>query len=393
MALASLRIVRLPLALALVLSASCALCSQAVAAVTVPQMRNALSASGRPDTKLIDTYLKNDLFAKFVNPAGGGVMLAGLRREFGNTFKGIGKTPAHDYLNQKTLQYAKLVISDKSGRFPVASKYMAMLIIGDLMESDVPGSIKPYGDALAVLIATLSIDPAAENAYLKPAALAAIVRLAGEPGALPASEVPKISDALLKILKQTDAPPGMSGSAHTYLRRSAAAGLAALGNPGPNNEILKEFEAIVADPNARMTFRCETAQYIGQLKLTPDKKVDYKALANLIGTMTVGLMDQELDRAAEANERPSRRILMYALDSCIASMGGLRRSAEKDAEAARFISGIGSKASALQRTLDNIDETPDDQLATVVSTELEGLRSLLTPAAGAQAPLATTGAR
>lgn len=391
MFVASLRIVRSSLLLAaLVLGVSFVLSPAASAAVTTPQMRNALSSTGKADTALIDSYLKNDLFSKFMQPVGGGVMLANLRKDFGNCVKGIGKTPAHDYLNQKTLQYSKLVISDK--RFPVASKYMAMLLIGDLNESDVPGAIRPYGEALKVLVDALSIDPASDKAYLKPAALAAIVRLAGEPGALPPAAVPAISASLVKILNQTDAPAGMSGSAHTFMRRSAAAALAAIGSPGPNNEILKAFESIAADPNARMTFRCEIAQYIGQLKLTPETKADHKALANLIGNMTVDLCEQELERSEENRENPSRRILMYALDSCYASMVGLRRSADKDAEAAKFIGGIGSKVSSLQRTLDNVDDTPDDQIATVVVPELEAIRAMLTPLPASSEPLTTAGA-
>ncbi len=357
--------------------ALCALVEQRANAVGVLEMRKIIGAPDRPtdaDTKTINSYLVTDYFSKFTKPADGST-LAMLRRDYGNMVRGIGKTPGHDLLNQRAHDYANRVIGGGS-RFTPMAKYNAMLLIADLNESDVPGAIKPYMPALGTMAKCLDIPPESDMAYLKQAALIGVTRLAEE-RAIPPNALPKVSDSLLKILLDADPPAGRSASAHNFMRRSAARALAAIGSPGPNNQVVTAMRSIMADQNARLTLRCEMAQYIGQLQIPSDAKVDYQDLANLIGHQTLEICEQEIDRALEEKREPSRRILLYALRSADTGLSGLSRSAEKNDEAAKFIAKIRSKVSQLHGQLDDVNKTPDSKIEDTLLPEMDTIRGLL----------------
>lgn len=348
----------------------------AAAAVSVIEMRKIISAPGTPsdaDKKTIDNYLRTDFFGHFAKPANGGTMPA-LRKDFGNMVRGVGKTPGHDLLNQYAHGYAQKVIGG-GARFSPAAKYNAMLLIADLNESDVPGAIKPYMPALGTLYNTLKA-PESDSDYLKAAALIGITRLAEEK-ALPQNTVAPLSGLLLKILVNPDPPAGRSASAHNFMRRSAARALAAIGNPGPKNEVVLALRSIMADPNAKITLRCEMAQLFYQLNIPPEAKVDYQDLANLIGHQTIEICEQELTRAEEEKREPSRRIVMYALRSADMGLSGLSRSAEKDEEASKFIAKIRSKVSQLHGQLDDVTKVPDNKLAETIVPEMDTIRGML----------------
>ena len=327
------------------------------------------------DLKAVDSFLKSQVFGPFTKPANAAILPA-IRKNFSNLVRNTDKTPAHDFLNKQALAYSQYFIGPKGKRFGAPAQYNAMLLLGELNENDAPNKIKPYLYALKPLMDTVALPPDDEMVFLKPAALIGITRFAEE-NAIPPSVAPQISASLLKLVNDADPPPGRSASAHNFMRRGAARALAAMGSPGPGNEVVKAFDAIAADPNARITLRCEMSQFLGDLKIPPESKVDLKGLANTIGHQTVEICEQELNRATEAKQPPSRRILMYALDSANAGLTGLARSAERDPEASKFISGIRSKTNSLYRTLDNTDQTPDDKLAEVVAPEIDTIQGML----------------
>jgi hypothetical protein len=379
------------LSLAALVGAIAMVCLPQIAnAVGVLEMRKIISSPGQPsaaDKATIDGYLNADFFRHFARPAGGGVKLPELRKDYGNMVRGVGRTPAHDYLNAVAFKYAEMVVRGSADFFPPVSKYNAMLLIADLNESDVPGAIKPYLPAVQTLGRTLAA-PASDYDYLKVAALIGFTRMAEEK-ALPPNYVTPISGLLLKILADADPPAGESASAHNFMRRSAARALAAIGSPGPNNQVVTDMRTIVADPNARLTMRCEMAQYIGQLRIPPDANVDYKDLANLIGHLTVDICDQEILRATEEKREPSRAIFMYALRTADTALGGLSDSANKDPEASSFISKLRSKVSKLHGQLDDVSKTPDPKVLETVEPALEEIReSLLAKPEPPAAPLA-----
>jgi hypothetical protein len=345
------------------------------------EIQKIIRAPGQPsaaDQAKIDSFLKSEIFAHFVNPAAA-AKLPGVRKGFGNLVKNVDKTPGHDFLNSLAFKYAGMIISPKATRFGPVSKYNALLLLADLNENDAANKLKPYPGSLNVLMYVISLPPDNSLAYLKPAGLIGITRFAQE-RAIPQDKVPKVTEILLELLNNADAPAGTSGSAHNFIRRGAARALAAMGSPGPDNGVLKAFETIVADPNSRLTLRCEIAQFIGELNIPTDTKFDLKSLANDIGLQTVEICEQELERASSEKRPPSRRILMYALDSGYTGLGGLARAAEKNPETSKFISGVRNKTSstsALYKILDNVESTPDDQIAEKVTPEIEGIKGLL----------------
>ncbi len=219
-----------------------------------------------------------------------------------------------------------------------------------------------------------------------------ITRFAQENG-IPDGEVPAITASLLKIVNDADPPPGRSASAHNFVRRSAAGALAAMGNLGPDDAVLKAFEAVLLDPNTRPTMRCDMMQFLGELRYPPGTKVDVQRLANLIGHQMVDVCRQEIDRAAAESRDPSRRVLMYAVYSSGVGVRACRTAAnDRGGEAYKFVSGLQSKISSLYRLLEDAQKAPDDQLAEIVSTEITDIHDKLQAAPVAAGPLAAAGA-
>lgn len=353
------------------------------AAITYTEVRKIVDAEGAPsaaDVAKMDEYLKKDFFGQFVKPATGETLPL-LRKEFGNIVRGVGKNAAHDKFNALVFSYAGMVTKGK--RFPAMSKYNSLLLIGDLNEAEEVGKVKPYVPSLDLLIQVLAIPPNSEMAFLKPAALVGITRFAEEK-AIPPAKLPAVSEALLKLVNETDAPAGRSASAHNFMRRSAAKALAAIGSPGPDNRVLNAFEAIAADPKGRLTLRCEMAQYIGALNIPPEAKVDSKALANIIGHQVVEICQQELDRAVEEKREPSRRVLMYALYSGGVGLSGISRSADKSVETTKFIKDVRDAVTSLYKLLDD-PAKKSTEIADAVTQTIASLNSVLlakpTPAA------------
>jgi hypothetical protein len=257
--------------------------------------------------------------------------------------------------------------------------------LGDLYEAEEVGNVKPYAPSLDWLMKVLSIPPSSELAYLKPAALVGITRFAEEK-AIPADKMATVSKELLKLLNETDAPAGRSASAQNFLRRSAGKALAAIGSPGPNNIVLKSFEAIAADPQAKLTLRCEMTQFINALTFPPEAKIDSKALANVIGHQVVETCQQELDRAVEEKRDPSRRVLLYVLASAYEGLKAPGRLADKNADAMSFIKKVRDPVTSLIKQLDD-PEKKSTEIAPAVEQPLTQLNSVLDAKPAPAAPL------
>ncbi len=340
-------------------------------AVAAPKddVRKIISAPGTPseaDKKTITSYM-DPFFRSFLKPVDG-MTVPNLRKEYGNIVSRVGKTPGHDFLNATAYKYANAIVTNK--QFSTAAKYNAMLMLADLNESDVPGAIKPHREALMTLGRTLAA-PNSDADYLKAAALIGITRLAEEK-ALPPNIVAPLSGLLLKILAEPEPPAGRTDSAHNFMRRSAARALAAIGSPGPNNEVVLEMRKIMDDPNAKLTMRCEMVQFLSQITFPAESKIDLQELANLIGHQTVDICDQELLRAEEEKREPSRRILMYALRTADAGLSNL-----KSPEAAAFVSKLRNKIQQLLNQLDDVTKVPDGKIVEIMVPELEAIRELL----------------
>lgn len=278
-----------------------------------------------------------------------------LRKDLRNFFKAAhaGKSAeAYQWLNDLTYTATREIIKPTS-KFSTPVKYNALLMIGELNDSEGEGGkAKPYSKALPLLIGFVQSDKTDD--YMKVAALIGLERFASS-GGVPADKVESLTDTLLKIVTQKDPPAGRDPAAHQYLRRSAAQVLAGLGSPGKDNRVLKAFQDIVADPNSRLTLRCETALYIGQLKYPPAAKVDLQQLANLLGTQAIEQCKSEMESAKNANRSPSRRLLMYSLYSAKEGLTGPYTSSASNSDAQRAIGNIRKKLDDCLRLLDSAD--------------------------------------
>ncbi len=393
MSLPSMRLVRLSLPLIALCSAlhvaiwTEAAYSQGVSHHDVRKLLGQGAASAQAQAA-IKAYLST-YFSQFQKPDDVAA-LPNLRKEFANMVRNAPDNPAHRYLNDLTYSAAMNVVKNK--QYSIAARYNAMLLIADLNQSDAVGNIKPYPPAFSILKAVLGFPPDHDYAFLKPAALVGITRIAQD-RAIPPEDVASLTTSLLTIVNNADPPPGRSGWAHNFLRRSAAGALAMIGTVGPDNAVPKAFEAILMDPNTRPPMRCEMMQFLGDLNYPPDAKDELKRLANLIGHQTVEICRQELDRATTEARDPSRRMLMYAVYSGKEGLRGMYTAAASDrgSEAYGFIAGVGSKINSLYRMLDDTEKTPDNELDEKVSTEIDVIRGELLAKPAAPTPLVAAG--
>jgi len=334
-----------------------------------------LSASQK---SAVTKYFEGSFFPQFVKPGRGSSLddLPRVRKDL-RTLCRVAKGAAREHLNQITLDAMKKNLKGKFDQNDAAIKYNSVLAINDLNVDDT----KPLPAALPVLLDILK-SPSQKD-YLKTAALIGLERFAAA-DAIPKDKAADVTQVLLAIVSEPQPPAGRDATVHTYLRRSAAQVLAAMGSPGPGNNVLNAFEAIVADPAARPSLRCEIAQLIGKLKYPPTAKVDFNRLANLIGHQTVEICKHEVE-LADAEKRPaSRRDIMFALFSSFEGLKGLNK-ATTDAVAKGLIKSIGSKVDSLNKALEDTDETPDDQVASKVTTSIGEIQQLLSEKTAATA--------
>jgi hypothetical protein len=347
---------------------------------TTIEIRKIIDNPQRPldagDKATLDEFFGKIVFERFKTPTTGDD-LPKLRKGYLVVVRGAAKTPGHDYVTRLVFDEMFKIVSGRAQVAPkdqVAVRYNAMLLIADLNENDAAGSIKPMPEVFPLLMKVLNAPPELE--YLKSAALIGLARFAEENG-IPKERTAEVTEKLLALVNEKDSPPGRSASAHNYLRRGAAKVLAALGSPGPDNSVLLAFEAIAADPTARPLMRCEMARFIGELKVSPDSKVDLQRVANILGHQTVEVCNQELDRA-ELSKRPaSRRLIMYALDSSSVALQKLSLAAERGTPAREFIYPLKNKLDSLYGTIGDPDETHDDNVDTVVAAQIVEIKGLL----------------
>lgn len=289
--------------------------------------------------------------------------------------------PAHDRLNDLTL---KKMIAIVKGDYDTAIKFNAVLIIGELNEVDEGTKGKPYAPAYRIL--KIAVDNPKLPDEVRIAGLIGLERFAIS-GGIPAADKPAITKSMLALLKQETPPAGRTAEGHTWMRRSAAQILAGLGSPGADDAVVKQFEAIIADSQARPTLRCDVATFLGQLKFPAGSKTDYQALANLVGHQVVDLGKQELDAHTAGNRTLKeeedlrlRRQLTYILYSALAALQGDDARSGLYAAAAggdkqEFVGNLRTKIKSAYAALESADSlAPGD-----VRSSLDELSQVLLP--------------
>jgi hypothetical protein len=271
------------------------------------------------DAKLFDDYFK-EFFRQFLNPAAGPTTFYDARKALTN-FLRTGKTgPAYTQLRTMATKGLRIVAGDK--RFSSAARVNAALILGSFNDREPDG--KPLASELPVLIYMVKGDPKDAARFpdeTKIAAMIGLERYAREGAILP-KEQPAVAALMLGILEQ-DSPPGnRTLEGHTWMRLSAAQVLAALGNPGKDNNIVNAFEKVIADSGQRASFRCEMAECLGKLQITKESNVDYQTLANLLGHQAVEICKGEIEAAKSSGRPVSRGMIVYALASTMHGLKG-----------------------------------------------------------------------
>ena len=112
-----------------------------------------LNAQKLDQEQLFDDYFKKYFFPQFTSTSPGTHDNLPLLRKNLRSFLTYGKSgPPHEQLNKLTLAAMKNIVE---GKYDLAIKYNAMLVIGDLNEIDGPGKPKPYGPAFNELAKSL----------------------------------------------------------------------------------------------------------------------------------------------------------------------------------------------------------------------------------------------
>jgi hypothetical protein len=324
--------------------------------------------------RAFDTYFEK-FFQQFEKPVRGNGLddLPRLRKDLKGYFREARNREANTQLADLTMKNAKRFLREKyQAEHDAAIKINAMLIIAEL--NDLDGN-KPSPKALPILLNAFSKAP---KDYFKVAALVGLDRYAAA-NAIPPASAAELSKQLLDLVNQKQPPAGRTSAAHDYMRRSATRVLTSMGSPGPNNAVVQAFEAIVADPSARLMLRCEIAQFIGQLKYTSAAKVDFQALANTLGHQAADICLSELDAAKTEKRPPSRRRIVYALSSSKDALSGLQAPAA-DTPAKKFVSDLYAKLKIIHGDIDSPDLT-DESVDAEVTVKIKDLQSILGPKA------------
>ncbi len=324
--------------------------------------------------KAFDTYFEK-FFQQFEKPGRGNLLddLPRLRKDLKGYFREARNRDACTRLTDLTLKNTKRFLREKYEDvaalkdYDAAIKINAMLILAELNE---PDGTTPSTKAFPILLGALK----ASKDYYKEAALIGLDRYAK---ATPPASAADLTRQLLDLVNQKQPPAGRNSEAHDYMRRSAARVLTSMGSPGPDNSVVQAFGAIVADPNARLTLRCEVAQFIGQLKYPSAAKVDFQSLANTLGHQAVDLCLNELDAAKSEKRLPSRRRIVYALASSKDALSGLQAPAA-DTSAKKFVSDLYAKLRTIHGDIDSPDLT-NESVDAEVSTKIKELQSILGP--------------
>lgn len=352
-----------------------AVCAEVSMAQRAPfgnlQLRRAIGGNlGAADKQMLDTYFDKYFFKHFMEPEGPDV-LPNLRGHYRTLVRNIEKTPAHDYVNKLVYDRCLGMVGQK--KYDTAIRYNAMLLIAELNEDD--RTLKPLPAAFDIIKKVAMMKNRPELDFLTPAALVGLARVA-EDGQIPTDQAAEVARAMYALLTQEDPPPYRDAAVHDYLRRSAAQVLARMGNPGQDNAVAKAFEAMLTDPQASVVTRCEMVRYLGMLKYPAAAQADIERLAKLLGRQAAEICDAEVG-GKDNKKVASRQTIMYALDSSESGLAGLYSSAESGSDVRTLIRELRDVIRPLLRTLSDLDETKESQVATIVGPEIDKLKQLL----------------
>ena len=294
----------------------------------------------------------------------------------------------HDHLLTLSMQFLK-ILAEKN--FHPATRYNAVLAIGDLNESEVTieGAVHkpavPHAGALALLVEWVKKGP---SDAARVAALRGLLRHCTLGIANAQARDTAVIPALLEVAKSRP-PKDRSPEGHAWMRTLAIQSLAALKAPGvasnaavgPNG-VVDAMVATVGDPASPLPVRCAAARALGSIAPAPQFATTPAQLAALLRQLTADFCAAELAREKKFPDTPVfRREIRQRLDDIKTAVEG-KESGQPLGDAAADLS---AEVRSLIAQLDAKEVPTDEVMAADIEKTLNKLR-VQTPAGAAATP-------
>ncbi|MCL4190647.1 MAG: hypothetical protein KJZ87_02790 [Thermoguttaceae bacterium] len=217
-----------------------------------------------------------------------------LRRDF---FTARGA--AHERLT--SLALLALPVLARDPKYHPATRYNAMLAIGELNQIEPQGATPPVPLAKALPLLVEAVSNAEQPDAVKIAALIGINRHAK----LNIANAQKqgIADRMLEIAKEKDPPEGRTPEGHAWMRALAIDTLGALGLPGNQNAVVTTMASIVGDESENMSTRAAAARALGTINYTGLKGVQANALLGVLARFGATACADELAKYQKAKDQ------------------------------------------------------------------------------------------
>ncbi|MGE0608555.1 MAG: hypothetical protein AB7O62_15775, partial [Pirellulales bacterium] len=218
---------------------------------------------------------------------------------FSKPLQQSGNAPSkafHDELNKFLLENCPKLAEDPA--LTPASQINAAIILADLNSKELAvggrGTVVPLAAALPVL---MDLYKTGKSEAVRAVALAGMVRHA-EGGSMSKDMQSKVGDEMLKTLATATPPKGRSADAQLWFRRRACEALGYIGDPGDGNDpsaVVKALTATIAagGESRLLPLRCDAANALAKLKITPALNVNYAQLGGLLAQLAVDVARDE----------------------------------------------------------------------------------------------------
>jgi hypothetical protein len=276
----------------------------------------------------------------------------------------------HDHLVGLVFTELRKYIQD--GQDPPATRYNAMLMIGDLNVTEAPRygqAPVAHPDALQDLLKAVAPganDPRLSEA-LRAAAMIGLIRHARI--GIPGDQQPAVSTAMLGYVGATTTP-GPAGEGPAWIRGQAAEVLGLLGSVGQNGTVAAALTGMVADKQLPFSARCKAAEALGKLNYA-GAQVDVPAAATALGQLALDACNAEKTAGAKADTTYRRRLLQR-VGAALAGVNALTAAGPAQGNLAQEVE------QALKEVLDAVgDRSVDDtQLLSAMTAGYDKLTKL-----------------
>jgi len=220
--------------------------------------------------------------------------------------------PARDSLLNLTFQWMKGLVTTTKFNLHPATRYTAMLVIGDLNQVERSTQQKvpdPLPAALDLMVA--EFENPKQSDLIRYGALLGILRHAkcniARPAdrKIPAATRNSILRDMMALVQAKDPPAGRARDGHVAMQRRAIEILAALPAVGPVPQVNQALTAILHDPTAELSLRCTAADALRYVETAGQQKPDLDAtdVSLKLGALAVHACRQELDRLTKEQEK------------------------------------------------------------------------------------------